>query len=710
MGAPMAATPKTVRRAAALREELERHNRLYYTDSKPEISDAEYDRLFRELQELEAEHPELLSPESPTQRVGAPLPEGSSFDKVEHAEPMISIESLFSTEEVREFEEKIQRFLGLAEDAELEWSVEPKFDGVSAALIYEDGRLVRGLTRGDGRVGEDVTQNLRTVRNIPLALDTSVRPAPALLEVRGEVLIALERFAQLNEARAREGLEPFANPRNTTSGAIRRNDPGEVRRYPLEFHTYGSPRCSEGEFASQDELNRVLVEWGLPFSGLNEVVVGIDACLDYHARLEGQRDTLPFEVDGVVAKLNDLGLRERLGKTARAHRWQYAQKFAPREATTVLRAIEVSVGTNGRLTPRAHLDPVEVGGVTVRHTTLHNVEHVESLGLKIGDRVFVHRAGDVIPQITGVSKAAKGRAPAGWRDGIPGALRDEDGEPLPGVFVEYAEVFHAPDHCPACGTEAVSEGKYWRCPNLFGCRPQLVGRTWHLAGRSGFEIDRIGEKQIAQLYDAGLLEGPADLFFLGRTDEERAALVELERWGEKSVDNLLSQIEERRKVPFDRFLTALSIPEVGSATGRLLSERFDSLDALREAPTEELVEIDGVGPEVAAQIEGWLEREENQALLERLFEGGVELVYGGNQATGGAFAGKTVVFTGSLEGMTRHEAKHRVEAEGGKVASSVSGKTDYLIVGGKPGSKAKKAEALGVVVLLEEAFLERLPG
>jgi DNA ligase (NAD+) len=698
------------RRAQELRAELERHNRLYYTESAPEISDAEYDELFRELQALEALHPELLDPQSPTQRVGSPLPEGSSFEKVEHVEPMISIDSLFSEQEVRDFVERIVRFLKLESESALGWSVEPKFDGVSAALVYEDGRLVRGLTRGDGRVGEDVTQNLRTVRNLPLALDTTKRPAPALLEVRGEVLIALERFRELNAARAARGQEPFANPRNTTSGAIRRNDPAEVARYPLEFHTYGAPRCKGFEFATQAELNGALLEWGIPFSGLNEQVRGLDGCLAYHRGMEARRDELPFEVDGIVAKLNDLSLRRRLGQTARAHRWQYAHKFAPREATTLLRAIEVSVGTNGRLTPRAHLDPVDVGGVTVRHATLHNVGHVGTLGLRVGDRVFVHRAGDVIPQVTGVAKAAGARPPAGWKDSTPEELLDEAGEPLPGMFVGYGQEFRAPERCPACGTEAVNEGKYWRCPNLHACGPQLVGRTCQLAGRGAFEIDRIGEKQIAQLYGAGLLEGPADLFFLGADESGRAALLELERWGAKSVDNLLAQIEERRRVPFERFLVALCIPEVGTATARLLARRFESLDELRGAPAELLLEIDGIGPEVAAQLEGWFARDENQRLLARLFEGGVEILYGTGTSVGGAFAGKTLVFTGTLESMTRQEAKHSVESQGGWVASSVSAKTDYLVVGGKPGSKAKKAEALGVEVLLEEVFLRRLKG
>jgi DNA ligase (NAD+) len=697
-------------RAEELRAEIERHNRLYYTESAPEITDAEYDLLFRELQELEERHPELVTPDSPTRRVGAPLPEGESFEKVAHAEPMISIDSLFSEEEVREFVDRIRRFLKLGEDEELEWSVEPKFDGVSAALIYEDGVLVRCLTRGDGRVGEDVTQNLRTVRNIPLRLDGSARPVPRLLEVRGEVLIALERFAELNAKRVAEGQEPFANPRNTASGAMRRNDPAEVARYPLEFHAYAAPRCSDHDFATQAELFEVLEGWGVPFSNHGRIVHGVEECLAYQREMEGVRDSLPFEVDGVVAKLNDLRLRERLGKTARAHRWQYAHKFPPREATTVLRAIEVSVGTNGRLTPRAHVDPVEVGGVTVRHTTLHNAEYVEALGVKIGDRVFLKRAGDVIPQITGVARAASGEAPAGWDEAIPAELLDERGHPRVGMFVEFGAAFHPPRVCPACGTEAVQDGKYWQCPNRFGCEPQLVGRTGLLAGRNAFEIDRIGEKQIAQLYDAGLLDSPADLFHLDRDPAKREQLVALERWGEKSVDNLFAQLEERRRVPLDRFLVGLCIPDVGTATARLLAHRFEGLDALRATDEAHLLEIDGIGPEVARGILDWFQVPENLALLERLAEGGVEILATEAAATEGVFAGKTVVFTGTLEGMTRAEAKASVERQGGKVASSVSKNTDYLVVGGKPGSKAKKAEEIGVTVLLEEDFLAQLGG
>jgi DNA ligase (NAD+) len=706
----VSASAEAVARAAKLCEELEHHGRLYYARGAPEISDAEYDVLFRELVELEAKHPELVTPSSPTQRVGAPLPEGKSFSKWRHEEPMLSIDSLFGNDEVREFEERVVRFLGLESGDELHWSMEPKFDGVSAALIYEHGAFVRGVTRGDGRVGEDVTANLKTVRNIPLELQGSAGELPDLLEVRGEVLIALEDFETFNRDRIERGLEPLANPRNATSGAIRRNDPAVVRRIPLEFHAYAAPRISGCSFATQSELIESLERWGIPFSGHAARVRGLEACIAYHDDLEARRDDLPFEVDGVVAKLDDIALRARLGSTSRAHRWQYAHKFAPREVTTTLRAIETSVGTNGRLTPRAHVDAVEVGGVTVRHATLHNAEYVEALGLRIGDRVFLRRAGDVIPQITGVAKAASGRAPAGWRDAVPESLLDEEGDVLPGVSYEYRAEFHPPTVCPACGTPAVQDGKLWRCPDTNGCRPQMIGRTGQLVGRKAFEIDRIGEKQIAQLFDAGLLEGPADLFHLDRDPALRERLLNLERWGAKSIDNLFAQIEERRSVPFDRFLVALTIPEVGPATARLLADRFDSLEALRSASIDELVELDGIGDEVAARIDGWFSEARNLRFLERLLAGGVRIEAMARGATDGPFAGQTVVFTGTLTSMTRAEAKQRIETGGGRVSSSVSAKTNFLIVGGKPGSKARKAEELGVTVLLEDAFRERIDG
>lgn len=696
------ASKDAARRIRELQTTLLHHDRLYHIEGQPEISDADYDTLFRELKELESAHPDLVQPDSPTQRVGAPLAEGQSFEKTAHEVPMLSIESLFGEDEVREFAEKAYRFLGLDGEEELEWLVEPKFDGVSAALLYREGVLVRGLTRGDGRVGEDITTNLRTVRNIPLRLSDEIRPVPDLLEVRGEVVIQREKFDRFNVQREAEGKPVLANPRNATAGALRRNDPAEVKRYPLEFHIWAAPQIEGVQFETMSSFAQALRDWGLPDSGLGRLLTGLDACIEYHDDIEARRAQIPFDMDGVVAKLERLDLRERLGATARAPRWQYAHKFAAQEASSILRSIEVQVGTNGRLTPRAHVDAVPVMGVTVRHATLHNADHVANLGLAVGDRVTLHRAGDVIPQITGVAKAAKGRAPKGWKDDVPESLLT-DGIPRAGAFTGWKQAFEMPTECPSCGTGVVSEGKYFRCPNVYECRPQLVGRTLQLAGRGAFEVDRIGEKMVEQLVEVGQISSPADLFHL-----DPAVLVELERWGQKTVDNLLNQIEERRHVPFAPFLTALSIPDVGGATGRLLSQHFGSLDDLRAADAEVLQELDGIGPEVAEKVTSWFAGQANQSLLERLFAGGVEIVYPEAGAGGGVFKGHTVVFTGGLEGLTRAEAKKKVEDEGGRVASSVSKKTGFLVQGGKPGKKAREAEALGIQVLLEADFLKLL--
>jgi DNA ligase (NAD+) len=690
-------------RAARLRAEIRRHDHLYHVESRPEISDAEYDRLFRELQEIERGHPELIVPDSPTRRVGAPLPEGKGFARVDHAVPMLSIDSLFSAEEVRDFEERIRRFLKLERGEELEWYVEPKFDGVSATLLYEGGTLVQGLNRGDGTTGEDITANLRTVRSIPLALRAGPRPVPRLLEVRGEVLMRRAAFERFNERRSARGGEVLANPRNATSGALRRNDPAEVARYPLEFQSWGLTRIEGApDFATYSEQRTALIEWGFPVSELGRVVRGLDACVAYHDELEARRFSLPFDVDGVVAKLDRLDLRERLGRTARSMRWQFAHKFAPIEATSVLRAIEVQVGPNGRLTPRAHVDPVEIGGVTVQHTTLHNADHVAKLGLSIGDRVFLERAGDVIPQVMGVAKAAEGPEPSDWSSAIPSEIRDEgSGRIRAGVIAGWRETFAMPRECPACGTATSASGKYWLCPNGIRCPPQLVGRTEILCGRGAFEIDRLGPKLLGQLVEAGFLKSPADVFHL-RPEE----LLSLERWGEKSVSNLMQELAERRRVPFDRFLVALSIPEVGPATARLLARRFPTFDALQQASVEDLVHIEGIGDEMARSIRAWFDRHENVTLCERLFSGGVELVPAGPTGRAvGPLAGKTIVFTGTLARLSRAEAKSLAERAGAHVTSSVSQRTDYLVAGEDPGSKRTKAEELSVRILDEDAFL-----
>ncbi|MDG1500551.1 MAG: NAD-dependent DNA ligase LigA [Planctomycetota bacterium] len=703
-------------RAATLRAELTRHAALYYNQGKSEISDAAYDTLYKELEGLESADPSLVQPDSPTQRVGAALAEGTSFEKRPHAVPMLSIDSLFGDGEVREFEERILRFVGMESGDELHWSVEPKFDGVSAALVYVDGLLTQGLTRGDGAMGEDVTANLRTVGNIPLRLVGDKRKIPALLEVRGEVLIGRAAFDNFNEQRIAAGEPMLANPRNATAGAIRRNDPAEVARYPLEFHIYSAPRIEfapgeEQSFDSYVDIVRAMGEWGLPDSGLGERVQGLDACIAYHDKVEAGRWDIPFDMDGVVAKLDDLALRERLGQTSRTMRWQYAHKFEPVEAITTLRAIEVMVGVGGRLTPRAHLDAVEVGGVTVRHTTLHNAEHVANLAIAIGDSVTLHRAGDVIPQVTGVSSAATGEEPTDWKGLVPESLLvgpAEEGamrEVQAGVTWRYRSRFAMPEACPSCGTRVTATGKYFYCPNGLSCRPQLVGRIKLLAGRTAFEIESIGPKLIEQMASAGLLHNPADLFHL-----DREAVLGLDRWGEKSTDNLFSQLEERRKVTADRFLVALGIPDVGPSTSKILAARFDNFEDLMATTEETLIELDGIGPEVAKEIINFFADEHNQAMVAHFFAGGVELSFPSPDAREGVFAGKTVVLTGTLETMKRAEAKSIVESNGGRIASSISRRTDYLVAGAKAGSKLKKAESLDVEILDEPAFIAFVAG
>lgn len=735
---PMGIGRGTLQRVAELRERIRHHDRLYYLESRTEISDAEYDALFRELKELEERHPELRTPDSPTQRVGAPLAEGQGFEKVRHEVPMLSIDSLFDEAEVREFEAKLRRFLKTPEEARFHWAMEPKFDGVSISLFFEHGRFVRGLTRGDGETGEEVTANLRTVRNLPLALDGSRRPVPERLEVRGEILMRREAFERFNQERAARGEPTLANPRNATSGAVRRNDPAEVARYPLEFQAWTVAQIRGARFATHSESLAALREWGLPCSDLGRLVVGIDEALAYHDDLEARRFTIPFDVDGVVGKLDDLALRERLGTTARSTRWQFAHKFAPVEATSTLRAIEVMVGTFGRLTPRAHVDPVEVGGVTVRHTTLHNADHVAKLGLAIGDRVFLERAGDVIPQVMGVAEPALGKEPADWTTRVPEELFEEDAEegaaeeegheaakksapkpgkkksaaPLlakpvrPGVQWRWRERFVVPERCPACGTPTVASGKYWLCPNGLGCLPQLVGRTKLLCGRDAFGIERLGEKLLRQLVEQGLLATPADVFHL-----RAEALIELERWGQKSVDNLMRELAERRRVPFERYLVALAIPEVGPATGKLLARHFATLEELAAADEARLLQVEGIGPEMARSITAWFAREDGVALRARLAEGGVTIEYPDRgAAAAGVFAGKTVVFTGTLEHLSRAEAKRLAEGQGAHVASSVSAKTDFVVIGADAGSKRKKALELGLTLLDEAQFLERVRG
>jgi DNA ligase (NAD+) len=543
---------------------------------------------------------------------------------------------------------------------------------------------------------------LRTVRSIPLELDASVRAVPELLEVRGEILMEREAFREFNERLVREEKKPLANPRNAAAGALRRSAPAEVARYPLLFQPWAVARIEGANFERHWDVLAALRDWHLPTNRWAERVSGIEACFAYHAKIGDLRATLPFEVDGIVAKLDRFDLRERLGATTRSTRWQFAHKFPALEETSRLRAIELQVGALGRITPRAHVEPVEIGGVTVRHATLHNADHVRALGVRIGDRVFLHRAGDVIPQVMGVASAAQGEAPADWLATTPEGLLEGE-RARRGVMCAWLEPFEMATECPHCGTALVQEGKFWRCPNLYACRPQVVGRTLIAAGRGALELDGLGEKMVEQLYDAGLLHSAADLFHL---DARRAELVELERWGEKTVANLLERIARARTTPFERFLVALGIFDVGAATARALALHFASIDDLRSASLDELQNIEGIGPAVAANVRQWFERPENTALLERFTAGGLVLSYPALVVdTASPVAGKTVVFTGTLAKMGRDEAKALVQSLGGKVASSISAKTHFLVTGEGGGSKRAKAAELGVKVIEEAEFL-----
>jgi DNA ligase (NAD+) len=478
---------------------------------------------------------------------------------------------------------------------------------------------------------------------------------------------------------------------------LRRADPSEVARYPLQFFPWSAPQCEGVEFATQREISQALRDFGFADVALAASVRGIEAVIAYRDELMKKRTELPYEIDGAVAKLDRLDLRERLGQTARSTRWQLAYKFPSSEATSILRAIEILIGINGRLTPRAHLDPVEIGGVIVRHATLHNVEHVKRLGVKVGDRVFIYRAGDVIPHILGVAEAAQGPEPRDWRAKIPEEL-SSDLERRPDVTWEWCASFAMPERCPSCGSQVVQDGAYFRCPNGYRCLPQVVGRTAVLL--AGFEIDDLGEKKIAQLVEHGLLRTPADVFHL-----DREKLLEIERWGEKTVANLFGQIETKRTVPFERFLIALAIPEVGAATARLLAQHFHSFEALRESSLEELQLVHGIGPEMARTVREWFDEAQNGAFVERLFAGGVVIRYPDPSSASGPLAGKTLVFTGTLPTLSRAEAKSLAESAGARVASAVSAKTDYLVAGEDAGSKAKKAAALGTQVIDEARFI-----
>jgi DNA ligase (NAD+) len=658
-------------RIRELREEIRRHEHLYYVLNAPEIADQEYDRLERELRDLEAQHPDLVTPESPTQRVGERPSE--EFPAFEHRVPMLSLDNTYSEEELREFEARIFRALG--GQREMEYVAELKVDGLSMALHYEDGRFVRGVTRGNGVRGDDVSPNVRAIRAVPLVL--SGPELPRALEARGEVFFPRARFEAMNREREEKELEPFANPRNAAAGTIKSLDPRVTASRGLDLFVYSIAHLEGASAASQWEALEKLRGWGLKTNPASRLCRGLDEVLAYCEEWREKRDTLPYEIDGVVVKVSAFALQDELGFTSKFPRWAIAYKYPARQATSVVNAIEVYVGRTGKITPVAILEPVFLGGVTVTRVTLHNEEEVARKDVRRGDTVTVERGGDVIPKVVGVVEAKR---PAGTEPWTP------------------------PSRCPVCGAELVKpEGEVdRRCPNS-SCPAQIEQRLQHYASRSAMDIEGLGDALVHQLVERGLVRSFADLYPL--TEEQ---LVELERMAEKSAQNVLGQIEASKRRELHRLVFGLGIRFVGERAARLLARHFRSLDAIARATVDEIDAIYEIGPVVARSVADWFAEDKNRELVRRLAEAGVNTKEAGEDQASQAFQGQQFVLTGALLTMTRDEAKAAIEARGGRVTTAVSKKTAYVVVGKDPGSKRDRALELGVEVLDEEAFKARL--
>ncbi len=663
------------KRIAALREELNHHIYLYYEKDDPEISDQTYDELFAELQSLESAYPELVTGDSPTQRVGAPP--STSFAPVEHAVPMLSLANARTGEELVAWESRVRNHL-IRRDidpGEITFVTEPKIDGLAISLTYENGNLVRGATRGDGRVGEDVTLNIETIGTVP----KKIEGAPPLVEVRGEVYLPLPDFAALNQKRVDAGQPAFANPRNSAAGSIRQNDPQAAADRPLAVWSYGIGATEGIGFATHSEEIGWLRDHGFHVNPDIAVHASISEVLERCHWWLDRRDRLDFEIDGVVIKVDDIGLWAELGNAGREPRWAIAWKFPPTTATTKLLEIEWNVGRTGHLVPWAKLEPVRVGGVTVSNATLHNEEDLERKDVRAGDEVVVLRAGDVIPQVI---SALPQKRPKGAK------------KPLP------------PKACPACGTEVIKpeDSVFSICPNRSGCPGQIFQHIKHFVSRGAMDIEGLGEKQVFRFLEEGLISDVADIY-----DLRQEQLEALDRMGETSSGNLIAEIEKSRQVPFSRVLYALGLIGVGAVTAEALADEFGSINALHEADPERIEETEGVGPVIARQIAESLADEGTWALVERLKAAGLklELGEGERRPEGGPLEGRTVVLTGTLPGLTRDQAGAMIKRAGGKVTGSVSKKTDYVVAGEAAGSKLAKAEKLGLTVLDREG-LERL--
>ena len=668
----MAAAKDFQKKIEALREKIRHHEYLYYVLDNPEISDAEFDTLMQQLKDLESQHPALVTPDSPTQRVGGKPREG--FVKVRHSTPMLSLDNTYNEEELNDWERRVHELTGRSE---VDYVCELKLDGMSLALVYQDGRLARGVTRGDGSIGEDVTLNIRTVRSVPLSIpkDTLKKAGiPADFEVRGELLMPLSSFKKMNEERQAKGLSLFANPRNATAGTVRQLESRVTAERRLDYFSYMLLVDGRTYFDRHSKTLDALEAAKFKVNQARKLVHSMDEVWAFIREWEGKRESLPYEIDGIVVKVDRMALQDELGFTGKAPRWAIAYKYAARAGITKLEDIRVQVGRTGKLTPVAMLAPVLIGGTTVRNPTLHNMDEIERLGVKIGDWVQVERGGDVIPKIAKVVDADKDH-PRGTRD------------------------FVMPENCPVCGTKVVrTEGEVdYRCVNA-NCPAKLRETILHFASRGVMNVDGMGDALVTQLTERGLVRNVADIYKLTKDN-----LLSLERMGEKSAENILDEIKKSKELPLERVIYGLGIRFVGARTAQFLAEHFGSMEALASAGIDELQNVNEVGPRIAESIAEFFSIAANRTLVERLGEAGL-VFKGAKKERGTKLAGKTFVLTGTLAKYTREEAKKMIEEAGGRVSGSVSKKTDYVVAGADAGSKLDKAKELGVAVIDEKGM------
>ena len=674
-------------RHTKLVKEIRKHDAAYYQEDNPTVSDAEYDSLRQELEKLEAEFPEFVTPDSPTQKVGSEPSKG--FQKVTYAVPMLSLSNVFSEEDLEDFCGRVNRFLGYPEDKKLEYVCEPKIDGLSCSLRYEKGKLVLGATRGDGTVGEDITHNVLTISDIPQNLKGT--HIPEILEVRGEIYIARHDFERLNKSQVANGKPPFANPRNAAAGSVRQLDSSVTKGRPLRFFGYALGEFSEPLAETQQGIRTRLQEFGFEQAEPSTLAKTPEDMMAYYKQVEEARPELSYDIDGIVYKINDIELQERLGFVSRAPRWATAHKFPAEKAITRINAIDIQVGRTGALTPVARLEPVTVGGVVVSNATLHNQDEIERKNIREGDTVEIQRAGDVIPQVVRVLEEK----------------RPKNSQP-----------YDFPEHCPICNSNAIrEEGEaVTRCTGGLYCEAQAKERLKHFVSKGAFDIDGLGSKIIEQFYEEELVKTPVDIFTLQENDKKSLTPIRRkEGWGDVSAKNLFEAIDNKREISLNRFIYALGIRQVGEATAKRLAATYTSLQGLKEAMIKagnvedeahaELLNIEDIGPAVAKDLTGFFAEKHNLDLVERLTREIRVEDHAHNIKQDSPVSAKTVVFTGSLEKMTRAEAKARAESLGAKVAGSVSKKTDYVVAGADAGSKLKKAKDLGVNVLTEEEWL-----